>query len=49
MEESLRKVNLGQSPILTTANEERKKEKSLHRDSCLNFKMGKDNVITGKL
>jgi hypothetical protein len=26
----------------------RKKDKSLEQDSCLNFKMGKDNILTGK-
>jgi hypothetical protein len=34
---------------LTTGNEKRKQEKDLKRDSCVSFKMGKDNVITGKV
>ena len=37
-----------ESPILTSGNEMRKKAKELERDSCVDFKMGKDNIITGK-
>jgi len=39
---------MGDSPLLTTSNEARKQEKNLKRDSCLSFKMAKDNVFTGK-
>lgn len=39
---------VGESPILTSANDQRKQAKNIHRDSCLEFKMGKDNIITGK-
>lgn len=39
---------IGESPLLTTANEKRKQAKDLAKDSCLDFKMGKDNIITGK-
>lgn len=49
MIEALDRVeSLGESPILTTANEKRKQVKDLVRDSCLDFKMGKDNIIIGK-
>ena len=48
MEEERDKVEIGESPILTTANEQRKQDKDLKRDSCLSFKMGKDNLLTGK-
>ena len=41
-------MKVGESPLLTTANEKRKQQKELQRDSCLTFKMGKDNPITGK-
>ena len=41
-------VDIGQSPLLTSKNEDRKKEKNIQRDSCLSFKMAKDNVMTGK-
>jgi hypothetical protein len=47
-EESKDTVAVGDSPLLTTSNEARKKEKNLKRDSCLSFKMAKDNVFTGK-
>ena len=39
---------MGDSPLLTTSNDARKKEKKLQRDSCLSFKMAKDSVFTGK-
>lgn len=38
----------GESPILTTANQHRKIVKNIQRDSCLNFKMAKDTILTGK-
>jgi len=47
-EEDKDTVDVGESPLLTTRNEERKKSKVLQRDSCLSFKMAKDNVMTGK-
>ena len=47
-EESQDVVDIGESPLLTTKNDERKKEKNIQRDSCLSFKMAKDNVMTGK-
>lgn len=37
-----------ESPLLTSANPKRKLEKNLKKDSCLDFKMGKENAITGK-
>ncbi len=36
------------SPLLTTANKERKLNKKIKKDSCVDFKMGKENVLTGK-
>ena len=33
---------------MMTGNNERKQAKDLKRDSCLNFVMGKDNILTGK-
>ena len=44
------KENVGEcdSPLLTSANQKRKLDKSLKKDSCLDFKMGKENVMTGK-
>ena len=36
------------SPLLTTANKERKLNKKIKKDSCLSFKMGKENILTGK-
>lgn len=37
------------SPLLTSANPARKADKMLKKDSCLDFKMGKENVFTGKV
>lgn len=37
-----------ESPLLTSSNPKRKLEKNLKKDSCIDFKMGKDNAITGK-
>ena len=48
VEESKDVVEIGESPLLTTRNEERKKSKNLQRDSCVTFKMANDNVMTGK-
>ena len=36
------------SPLLTTANQERKRNRKIKKDSCVDFKMGKENIITGK-
>jgi calcium-dependent protein kinase len=46
--EEMDKVEIGQSPLMTSGNAERKQAKDLKRDSCLNFVMGKDNILTGK-
>ena len=37
------------SPLLTTSNPLRKQDKMLKKDSCVDFKMGKENVLTGKV
>lgn len=37
------------SPILTTSNPTRRQEKMTKKDSCVEFKMGKENVFTGKV
>lgn len=37
------------SPLLTSANAARKQDKMIKKDSCLEFKMGKENVFTGKV
>ena len=36
------------SPLLTTANNKRKMDKNMKKDSCIDFKMGKENMMTGK-
>ena len=36
------------SPLLTTGNKERKLHKKIKKDSCVDFKMGKENILTGK-
>ena len=36
------------SPVLLPGSEMKKKSRELERDSCLEFKEGKDNIITGK-
>lgn len=36
------------SPLLTSSNPARKEDKMLKKDSCVAFKMGKENVLTGK-
>ena len=36
------------SPLLTSSNPARKEDKLLKKDSCVAFKMGKENVLTGK-
>jgi len=38
-----------ESPLLTTSNPLRKLDKTIKKDSCVEFKMGKDNVFTGKV
>lgn len=38
-----------ESPIVTTANPARKEDKLIKKDSCVEFKMGKENVFTGKV
>jgi hypothetical protein len=44
------KENYGEcdSPLLTSANAKRKQDKNIKKDSCVEFKMGKENVMTGK-
>jgi hypothetical protein len=37
------------SPLLTSANPKRTEVKNLKKDSCVEFKMGKDNIITGTI
>jgi len=39
---------IDKSPLLTSASEERHKDKTVLRDSCVMFKMGKDNIMNGK-
>lgn len=36
------------SPLLTSANPKRRLDKSLKKDSCVEFHMGKENLVTGK-
>ena len=38
-----------ESPLLTSANPARKVDKTIKKDSCVDFKMGKENVFTGKV
>ena len=38
-----------ESPLLTSANPARKADRTLKKDSCVDFKMGKENVFTGKM
>jgi serine/threonine protein kinase len=38
-----------ESPLLTSSNPARKIDKSIKKDSCVDFKMGKENVFTGKV
>lgn len=37
------------SPLLTTSNPARRLDKTLKKDSCVDFRMGKENVFTGKV
>lgn len=37
------------SPLLTSSNSSRKQDKMIKKDSCVDFKMGKENVFTGKV
>jgi len=39
----------GESPLLQSSNPLRKLEKGIKKDSCLDFKMGRENVFTGKV
>ena len=48
MQDTMRGDLLGESPLLTSKNEKRKENKELKKDSCVEFKMAKDNVMTGK-
>ena len=44
LEEKVDKIDLNNgidSPLLTTANAKRKADKSVKKDSCIDFKMGK--------
>ncbi len=42
-------INTGiDSPLLTTSNTKRKADKSVKKDSCIDFKMGKQNIMNGK-
>lgn len=36
------------SPLLTSANPKRKLDKSMKKDSCVDFHMAKENIVTGK-
>ena len=36
------------SPLLTSANKKRKEDRNLKKDSCVEFQMGKENLMTGK-
>lgn len=36
------------SPLLTSANPKRRLDKTLKKDSCVEFHMAKENVVTGK-
>lgn len=38
-----------ESPLLTTANQERLMKKTIKKDSCVDFKMGRENGFTGKV
>jgi hypothetical protein len=37
------------SPLLTSANQDRLKQKTIKKDSCVDFKLGRENVFTGKV
>lgn len=37
------------SPLLTSANQERLMKKTIKKDSCVDFKMGRENGFTGKV
>lgn len=36
------------SPLLTSANPKRRLDKTLKKDSCVDFHMAKENIVTGK-
>ena len=38
-----------ESPLLMSANPARRNDKNIKKDSCVDFKMGKENVFTGKV
>lgn len=38
-----------ESPLLTSSNQERLLKKTIKKDSCVDFKMGRDNGFTGKV
>ena len=38
-----------ESPLLTSSNPARRQQKLMKKDSCVDFKMGKENVFTGKV
>jgi hypothetical protein len=37
------------SPLLTSGNQSRLLNKNIKKDSCVDFKMGRENVFTGKV
>ncbi len=39
----------GESPLLQSSNPVRRLEKGIKKDSCLDFKMGGENLFTGKV
>lgn len=38
-----------ESPLLMTGNQDRLKLKAIKKDSCVDFKLGRENVFTGKV
>ena len=45
-----KKQNLScESPLLTSANQDRLMKKTIKKDSCVDFKMGRENGFTGKV
>ena len=37
------------SPLVTSGNPVRRLDKAIKKDSCVDFKMGRENVFTGKM
>lgn len=37
------------SPLMTSGNQSRLMNKTIKKDSCVDFKMGRENVFTGKV